>query len=500
MWYTLNADGTTVASQENIRYTYDSMGNITEVYYDGELAISYEYDSLGRLTRENNKALDKTTIWVYDNCGNVLRKKTYDFTLRDSLKLELMESTDDCYAYDGDKLLSYNNESCTYNSVGNPTIYRGKAVAWQYENRLVGYDTLTFAYDAFGRRISKGELTFTYDSEGRLVSQSNGLKFFYDHTGVAGFTYNNQTYFYMKSVQGDISALLDSTGGVLARYMYDAWGNHVVTDNSGVVIIDNNHVGNLNPFRYRGYYYDTETNFYYLKARYYDPVVGRFISMDDIAYLDPETINGLNLYAYGLNNPVMNVDPSGHFPWLILVAIMLFTPVGGMVAQATVSTLSYVGMAVGSIFDEDIRNDMVAIGWNPFNENEAATLNSNKVSFYKGVPVFRTNAGGRSGSFGAIFLTRGSGADTLRHERGHNTQLMSMGILNYAIMIGLPSWQEWSDRSYYERPWEITADVFGGVTGRTHSQVDINRGYWYLAVSSLFGPLGYLFLFGEYNL
>ena len=293
---------------------------------------------------------------MYDNCGNVLRKKTYDFTLRDSLKLELMESTDDCYAYDGDKLLSYNNESCTYNSVGNPTIYRGKAVAWQYENRLVGYDTLTFAYDAFGRRISKGELTFTYDSEGRLVSQSNGLKFFYDHTGVAGFTYNNQTYFYMKSVQGDISALLDSTGGVLARYMYDAWGNHVVTDNSGVVIIDNNHVGNLNPFRYRGYYYDTETNFYYLKARYYDPVVGRFISMDDIAYLDPETINGLNLYAYGLNNPVMNVDPSGHFPWLILVAIMLFTPVGGMVAQATVSTLSYVGMAVGSIFDEHRRS------------------------------------------------------------------------------------------------------------------------------------------------
>lgn len=74
---------------------------------------------------------------------------------------------------------------------------------------------------------------------------------------------------------------------------------------------------------------------------------------------------------------------------------------------------------------------------------------------------------------------------------------MMMGIANYGLMIGLPSWQEWSNRLYYERPWEITADVFGGVTGRTPSQVDINRGYWYLGVSSLLGPFGYLFLLGE---
>ena len=260
------------------------------------------------------------------------------------MKLELMESTDDCYAYDGDKLLSYNNESCTYNSVGNPTIYRGKAVAWQYENRLVGYDTLTFAYDAFGRRISKGELTFTYDSEGRLVSQSNGLKFFYDHTGVAGFTYNNQTYFYMKSVQGDISALLDSTGGVLARYMYDAWGNHVVTDNSGVEITDTESVAHLNPFRYRSYYYDTETKLYFLKTRYYDPEIGRFMTIDGIEYLDPETINGLNLYAYCGNNPVSNVDPNGNDFWswllgglsLVAGAILCFVPGGQAIGAALI--------------------------------------------------------------------------------------------------------------------------------------------------------------------
>ena len=69
----------------------------------------------------------------------------------------------------------------------------------------------------------------------------------------------------------------------------------------------------MNPFRYRSYYYDTETELYYLQTRYYDPELGRFISQDSIEYADPETINGLNLYAYCGNNPVMNVDPTGTF-------------------------------------------------------------------------------------------------------------------------------------------------------------------------------------------
>ena len=69
----------------------------------------------------------------------------------------------------------------------------------------------------------------------------------------------------------------------------------------------------------RGYYYDEETELYFLKTRYYDLEVGRFISVDGIEYLDPETINGLNLYAYCGNNPVMNVDPNGKFPILALI-------------------------------------------------------------------------------------------------------------------------------------------------------------------------------------
>ena len=80
--------------------------------------------------------------------------------------------------------------------------------------------------------------------------------------------------------------LLDSTGATVVKYVYDAWGNHIVTDYTEFGL------GQINPIRYRSYYYDTETGLYYLKSRYYDPQTGRFISMDNISYLDPETIGG----------------------------------------------------------------------------------------------------------------------------------------------------------------------------------------------------------------
>lgn len=97
----------------------------------------------------------------------------------------------------------------------------------------------------------------------------------------------------------------------MIKYVYDAWGNHAVLDADGNDIEDTNHIGNINPFRYRGYFYDVETGLYYLQTRYYDPETGRFISQDSTEYAEHKTVNGLNLYAYCGNNPVMNVDPTG---------------------------------------------------------------------------------------------------------------------------------------------------------------------------------------------
>ncbi len=100
--------------------------------------------------------------------------------------------------------------------------------------------------------------------------------------------------------------IVDNTGAVVVEYVYDSWGNHAVKAEEEFLPL-----ANANPYRYRGYYYDPETGLYYLQTRYYDPEIGRFISQDSIEYADPETINGLNLYAYCGNNPVMNIDPTG---------------------------------------------------------------------------------------------------------------------------------------------------------------------------------------------
>ena len=112
----------------------------------------------------------------------------------------------------------------------------------------------------------------------------------------------------------------------MVQYWYDAWGNHKVVDSNGNAITNANHIGNLNPFRYRGYYFDRETGLYFLQTRYYDPEIGRFLNRDSVAYADPQTINGLNLYAYCLNNPVAYVDPTGStaLGFLALLAISSF--------------------------------------------------------------------------------------------------------------------------------------------------------------------------------
>ena len=123
----------------------------------------------------------------------------------------------------------------------------------------------------------------------------------------------------------------------MVYYEYDAWGNHAVIDVNGNNVTSG--IGALNPFRYRGYYYDTETELYYLQTRYYDPTIGRFISQDSIEYADPQSINGLNLYAYCGNNPVMNVDPTGNAWWhWVLGAIIIVAAVALSVVTAGIAT------------------------------------------------------------------------------------------------------------------------------------------------------------------
>ena len=207
---------------------------------------------------------------------------------------------------------SCGGQTCTYDAVGNPTSYRGKTLTWTRGRKLVSYGNVQFAYDAQGKRLSKNTTKYYYNSANELIASSDGMEYFYGSAGLIGFVYAGQQYVYRKNLQGDIIAILDSNGTVVVQYVYDAWGESLVLDAEGNEITAASHVGQLNPFRYRGYFYDVETGLYYLQSRYYDPEMGRFLNMDSVDYADPETLNGLNLYAYCENDPVSRYDPTGN--------------------------------------------------------------------------------------------------------------------------------------------------------------------------------------------
>ena len=164
-------------------------------------------------------------------------------------------------------------------------------------------------------------------------------------------------YYFRKNIFGDILAVYNSSKTALATYTYDAFGNASVT----YANVQNNSA-RLNPFRYRGYYWDDELELYYLQSRYYDPEIGRFISPDSVENINPSEIFGLNLYAYCNNNPIMNVDPTGkdwnsfwnsignwfEEHWVELVIGTAFIIVGAVVTALTAGTGAGFMAAFGS--------------------------------------------------------------------------------------------------------------------------------------------------------
>ena len=149
-------------------------------------------------------------------------------------------------------------------------------------------------------------------------------------------------------------AIYNTDGDLQCKYNYDAWGNHRIYDGSALIYDSatgviatgyESHIAIQNPIRYRGYYYDTETGLYYLQSRYYDATLCRFLNRDNVNYLEPESIHGINLYAYCNNNPIMFADPSGHFaiiPFLIGLGIStLIGAIVGGVSYVASEVLSY---------------------------------------------------------------------------------------------------------------------------------------------------------------
>ena len=299
----------------------------------GTVVCRYTYDSLGQLIREDNRAHGATYTWTYDNAGNILSSKTYAYTIGTLGTVQRTVSYDYSSSSWGDLLTSYWGNSITYDGVGNPLTWGDYGeLTWQ-GRRLMSYsdsesgDNYSYTYNADGIRTSKtvnGVKHIYHLSGTQILSEEwtedrvqHILIFVYDASGQPiGMSHfedgvKNGDYLFAKNVQGDITAVYDANGTCLVTYTYDAWGNTRVRYSNGGAST----AARYNPLRYRGYYYDIETGFYYVSSRYYDPEIGRFINADDIAYLGMGGLTSYNLFAYCGNNPVMGYDPYGTFDW-----------------------------------------------------------------------------------------------------------------------------------------------------------------------------------------
>jgi len=186
-------------------------------------------------------------------------------------------------------------------------------------------DTITYKYNIKGLRTRKYNSDYTYyyyyDDNNNLIAMMQGgvvAYFYYDsNNSVTAMSINDSMYYYVKNLQGDITMIVNHQGKVMVEYTYDVWGN-ILKEKSNVNPSYAT-VKEFNPFRYRGYVYDTDTGLYYLQSRYYDPKAGRFINADDTAYVDTNSGTPLstNMFAYCENNPVNKVDPNGY--WSITI-------------------------------------------------------------------------------------------------------------------------------------------------------------------------------------
>ncbi len=271
---------------------------------------------------ENN---DTKWEYTYDVRGNILTKKEYAVTVADdgTKTYTLKENGASTFGYDtvwADKLTSFNGQTITYDEVGNPLTYRGNTLTWNFGRRLASFGNISYTYNEDGirtKKMTEDSTTEFYLDGSNIIRQSDGtdtLYFFYDRDdNLTGFEYDGDVYFYVKNMQGDIVAISDDSGNVVAEYTYDPWGK--VLSVTGT----NSALGNLNPFRYRGYYYDTDTNLYYLQSRYYDPETGRFLNSDDVNFIGTtESEISYNPFAYCENDPVNAIDPTGR-SWYSMV-------------------------------------------------------------------------------------------------------------------------------------------------------------------------------------
>jgi len=353
-------------------YAYDAVGNITSVSKDGVLVASYTYDDQNQLKTETLYDQDLFYTYNYDSYGNIRSVYKRQNSTNTLLDYEYYNYNDATWL---DRLTSYKGTAITYDSIGNPLSYNnGSAYTFSWQNgrelNSVTHNgvSTSYAYNTEGIRVKKtyGSTTYNYYyADGALIRQtwgSNYIDFLYDENGSAySIVYNGTQYYFVRNLQGDVTQIRSVYGTVVVEYAYDSWGQ--VLSISGSLA---NTLGQNNPIRYRGYYYDFESGFYYVSSRYYDPEIGRWINADDPEILleDQDNLLQYNLFAYCFNNPVNMYDPDGYAAANII---------GGIVGGVT-------GAALGVL----LAKQLGVTGWKKWALISAATVGGAALGAFLG--------------------------------------------------------------------------------------------------------------------
>ena len=320
----------------NCGYGYDDNGNIASATLNGKWT-GYTYDELGQLIQVNDHSDTRSssdgTTWTYsyDLGGNILQKQR--FAYKDTTSpLETVTYT---YGDENwrDKLTAVNGNAIAYDAIGNPLNDGTWTYTWQNGRQLQKMQkagvTAEFVYNADGLRVQKtvNGVATKYTLHGKnivhMTSGTDELHFFYDaQNRPAVVVYNGVPYAYVKSLQGDIVALLNGAGNVVVSYAYDAWGAPIGKSGSMASTL-----GTVQPFRYRGYVFDEEIGLYYLRSRYYSAERCRYVNADSLLRTNLIT---LNAYHYCRNNSISFRDAGGYeetisyeFPFELNGAAML---------------------------------------------------------------------------------------------------------------------------------------------------------------------------------